>query len=68
MQVTLGSNRAAVKAPHEAYRQRLLELEKQRLDAIAAQEAAAKAEQEKSVTDKKAAAKKSPRSPVAKKK
>jgi len=66
LQLTLDAARVAFNEPREAFRQRIIEEERQHQELLLAQEAAQKAEQEKRSPSPKGL--KKPRSPVGKKK
>ena len=66
LQMTLDAARVAFNEPREAFRQRIIEEERQHQELLLAQEAAQKAEQEKRSPSPKGP--KKPRSPVGKKK
>jgi len=66
LQLSLDAARVAFNEPREAYRQRLIEQQRQQQELLLAQEAAMKAEQEKRSPSPKGP--KKPRSPVGKKK
>lgn len=65
-QLSLDAARVAFNEPREAFRQRIIDEERQREEMLLAQEAALKAEQEKQSPSPKGH--KKPRSPVGKKK
>ena len=66
LQLSLDAARIAFNEPREAFRQRIIEEERQRQELLLAQEAALKAEQDKRTPSPKGP--KKPRSPVGKKK
>jgi len=67
LQLSLDAARVAFNEPREAFRQRIIEEEKQHQELLIAQQAALKAEQDKRSPSPKGGAKK-PQSPVGKKK